>query len=101
MKVNFLIKNDLNIRIVYIWSHFSYMYTVLKTFSSGQTEILYRTLNMIIDSIPLNNLVLLSYTNTESLFHSIQFAFRGFSFLCRIIELSITANLIISKAVYI
>lgn len=56
---------------------------------------------MIIDSISLNNLVLLSYTNIETLFHSIQFAFRGFSFLCRIIELSITANLIISKAVYI
>lgn len=58
---------------------------------------------MIIDSIPLNNLVLLSYyyTNIESVFYSIQFAFRGFSFLYRIIELSITANLIISKAVYI
>lgn len=56
---------------------------------------------MIIDSIPLNNLVLLLYTDIESLFHSIQFAFRGFSFLYRIIELSITANLIISKAVYI
>lgn len=56
---------------------------------------------MIIDSIPLNNLVLLSYTSIESVFYSIQFAFRGFSFLYRIIELSITANLIISKAVYI
>lgn len=54
---------------------------------------------MIIDSIPLNNLVLLSYTNIETLFHSIQFA--CFSFLYRIIELSITANLIISKAVFI
>lgn len=35
---------------------------------------------MIINSISLNNLVLLSYTNITSLFHSIQFAFRGFSF---------------------
>lgn len=35
---------------------------------------------MIINSISLNNLVLLSYTNIESLFHSIQFAFQGFSF---------------------
>lgn len=51
---------------------------------------------MIIDSIPLNNIVLLSYTSIESLFHSIQFAYRGFSYLYCIIELSITANLIIS-----
>lgn len=83
--------NDLNIYIVYNNVHFepfvginSYMNSYKNSFPVicfiVQNRILYRAVCMIINSISLNNLVLLSYTNIESLFHSIQFAFRGFSF---------------------